>query len=82
LGSIIVCLKTLFTFDGNNTDAVTPQEEIEQLKKGIKELDEELQDLDLLVQYYSNSDPKWREKVEALIKMKKRAIKLIQILDL
>lgn len=61
---------------------MTQIEEIKQLKREIKELDKELQDLDLLEQYYSNSDPKWREKVEALIKINKRAIKLIQILDL
>ena len=61
---------------------MTPQEEIELLKKEIKDLDNELQDLDLLEKYYSNADPKWREKIEALIKINKRAIKLIKILDL
>jgi hypothetical protein len=61
---------------------MTPIEEIEQLKREIKELDYELKDLDLLEQYYSNSDQKSREKVEALIKINKRAIRLIQILDL
>jgi hypothetical protein len=61
---------------------MTPQEEIELLKKEIKDLDNELQDLDLLEKYYSNADPEWREKIEALIKINKRAIKLIKILDL
>jgi hypothetical protein len=64
------------------TVTMTPEEEIELLKKEIKDLDNELQDLDLLEKYYSNADPKWREKIEALIKINKRAIKLIKILDL
>ncbi|MEX1192379.1 MAG: hypothetical protein WEA99_10425 [Brumimicrobium sp.] len=61
---------------------MTPQEEIELLKKEIKDLDNELQDLDLLEKYYSNADPELRKEIKALVKVNKRAIRLIEILDL
>jgi hypothetical protein len=57
-------------------------EKIEKLKKEILELDEEMKSLELIDTYNNRLDPKVIALIEADKKIRERAIKLINLLDI
>jgi hypothetical protein len=52
------------------------QETIERIKKELKELYIELDDVQLLNKYYSNVPKEWVEDIEKLINIKNRLLRI------